>query len=64
MDESLITNNSKITIKNANINTLSIYQKILYNHTSNVQEEINKMFKSNIPDNLNSIENEKENKKK
>ena len=59
LDDSLITNNSKITIKNVNINTLSNYQKILYNHSSNVQEEINKIFKSNIPDNLNNIENEK-----
>ena len=66
IDDSLISNNSKITIKNVNINTLSNYQKILYNNTSNVQEEINKIFKTKATDdntnnNINSI-NEKENK--
>ena len=60
LDDSLISNSSKITIKNVNINTLSNYQKILYNHTSNVQEEINKIFRSKSPDNLNNIENQME----
>ena len=50
LDDSLLTNNSKITIKNVNINTLSNYQKILYNNTNNVQEEINKIFKQKIPE--------------
>ena len=54
LDDTLISNNSKITIKNVNINTLSNYQKILYNNTSNVQEEINKIFKSKTPDNTNN----------
>ena len=67
IDDSLISNNSKITIKNVNINTLSNYQKILYNNTSNVQEEINKIFKTKTTDdntnnNINSI-NDKENNK-
>ena len=60
LDDSLISNSSKITIKNVNINTLSNYQKILYNHTSNVQEEINKIFRSKSPDNLNNLENQME----
>ena len=58
LDDSILTNNSKITIKNVNINTLSNYQKILYNNTNNVQEEINKIFKQKNP------ENSKENIKK
>jgi hypothetical protein len=56
LDDSIITNSSKITIKNVNINTLSNYQKVLYNNTSNVQEEINKIFRSKTPD----ISNNKE----
>ena len=67
IDDSLISNNSKKTIKNVNINTLSNYQKILYNNTSNVQEEINKIFKTKATDdntnnNINNI-NDKENNK-
>ena len=60
VDDSLISNSSKITIKNVNINTLSNYQKILYNNTSNVQEEINKIFKSKTTDNTNNKDNENE----
>ena len=60
VDDSLISNSSKITIKNVNINTLSNYQKILYNNTSNVQEEINKIFKSKTIDNANNKDNENE----
>ena len=62
LDDSLITTNSKITIKNVNINTLSNYQKILYNNTSNVQEEINKIFRSKTPENENNKDKEKQNK--
>ena len=62
LDDSIITNNSKITIKNVNINTLSNYQKVLYNNTSNVQEEINKIFRSKTPDINNTKEKEKDNK--
>jgi hypothetical protein len=61
LDDSLLTNNSKITIKNVNINTLSNYQKILYNNTSNVQEEINKIFKPKATGENMSIK-EKDNK--
>jgi hypothetical protein len=64
VDDSLISNSSKITIKNVNINTLSNYQKILYNNTSNVQEEINKIFRSKTPDNTNNNKDNKENKDK
>ena len=62
LDDSIITNSSKITIKNVNINTLSNYQKVLYNNTSNVQEEINKIFRSKTPEISNSKEKEKDNK--
>ena len=62
LDDSLITTNSKITIKNVNINTLSNYQKILYNNTSNVQEEINKIFRNKTPENENNKDKEKQNK--
>ena len=63
LDDSLITNNSKITIKNVNINTLSNYQKILYNNSSNVQKEINKInkiFNSKISENMDGKENKNE----
>ena len=64
LDDSLITNNSKITIKNVNINTLSNYQKILYNNSSNVQEEINKInkiFNSKMSENINNKEKDNKN---
>ena len=64
VDDSLISNSSKITIKNVNINTLSNYQKILYNNTSNVQEEINKIFRAKTPDNTNNNKDNKDNKDK
>ena len=65
LDDSLLTNNSKITIKNVNINTLSNYQKILYNNTSNVQEEINKIFKSKgAGDNMSIKEKDNKNEMK
>ena len=46
-NSSIVTNGSKITIKNVNINTLSNYQKIFNNNmsnNSNIQDEINKIF--------------------
>ena len=46
-NSSIMTNGSKITIKNVNINTLSNYQKIFNNNmtnNSNIQDEINKIF--------------------
>ena len=62
-NSSMMTNNSKITIKNVNINTLSNYQKIFNNNVadnSDIQEEINKIFNITMPKSVNK-ESEKKN---
>ena len=55
-NNSMLTNSSKITIKNVNINTMSNYQKIFNNNmsnNSNIQEEIKKIFNLNTSKNIN-----------
>ena len=55
-NSSMVTNSSKITIKNVNINTMSNYQKIFNNNmsnNSNIQEELNKIFNIKSPKNIN-----------
>ena len=62
-NSSIVTNGSKITIKNVNINTLSNYQKIFNNNmtnNSNIQDEINKIF--NFPIKTKTINKDTENK--
>ena len=63
-NSSMITNSSKITIKNVNINTMSNYQKIFNNNmsdNSNIQEELNKIFNFTNPKNINKDPEKKNN---
>ena len=63
-NSSIVTNNSKITIKNVNINTMSNYQKIFNNNlanNSNIQEEMNKIFNINYPKKVNKDSENKNN---